>query len=247
MPECTVQIPIDAILITPNGARARVNPDTVEEYAAAMRRGAKFPPIVVFQPPDADVSKGPYYLADGWHRVRAAEQNGELSILATIFPGDETSAKWYAAGANQTHGLPRSNADKRAAVTLALRLKPELSDRGIAEHCGCSHPFVANVRAAIAAEDPAPTGNGYQLPESTEPATRIGRDGKERRLPQATPEQIFKDLEPVSNGTPVRDASNLYVPGSIPCVSFSVNTMGTSRTSPGSRVISSQPSRGASA
>jgi hypothetical protein len=52
----------------------------------------------------------------------------------------------HALAANQTHGLRRTNADKRRAVELALDRWPDKSDREIATLAGTSHPFVGRVR-----------------------------------------------------------------------------------------------------
>lgn len=57
----------------------------------------------------------------------------------------------YAVGANAAHGLRRTNADKRRAVTMLLD-DPESvqwSDREIAKACAVSHEFVRQQRAAI--------------------------------------------------------------------------------------------------
>ena len=57
--------------------------------------------------------------------------------------------------------------DSPRAVRLALELRPSLSDRAIAQHCGVSQPFVGKVRLDISSSD-----NGYQM--ATRVATRNG-------------------------------------------------------------------------
>lgn len=56
----------------------------------------------------------------GWHRVAGAEQAGLTEIEADVQPGTKRDALLYSAGANATHGLRRSNADKRRSVRLLL-------------------------------------------------------------------------------------------------------------------------------
>lgn len=127
---------------------AGVNADTVEEYAEAMRTGAVFPPVVVFGPD----SKGAHWLADGFHRCAAAELAGLTKIAADVREGGRKEALLYAAGANASHGLRRTNADKRRAVLLVLGNFPKWSDRKIAEACGVDHKTVAAARASITAK-----------------------------------------------------------------------------------------------
>jgi ParB-like chromosome segregation protein Spo0J len=49
--------------------RAGMNLETIEDYADDMRRGDQFPPVVVFSN-----GTGSYWLADGFHRLRAAQE-----------------------------------------------------------------------------------------------------------------------------------------------------------------------------
>lgn len=50
--------------------RAELREDVIEDYAEAMRAGAVFPPVVVYFDGEA------YWLADGFHRVKAARGAG---------------------------------------------------------------------------------------------------------------------------------------------------------------------------
>lgn len=98
-----------------------------------------------------------YWLADGFHRAAASEGCQRTEIQADVRPGSRRDACLAAAGANATHGLRRSNADKRRAVVLLLQDEEwsQWSDREIARRCGVSHTFVSNLRAE-------PGGNGCQ-------------------------------------------------------------------------------------
>ncbi len=126
-----------------NQARERLDNDTVAEYAEAMERKEKLPPIVCYH------DGSTYWLADGFHRYHAAKRRGEKVIEAQVIKGCRDDARWHAAGANTQHGLKRTNPDKQKAVRLALSLRPNLSDRKIAEHCGVSDRMVNGVRAGL--------------------------------------------------------------------------------------------------
>ncbi|MGI8981632.1 MAG: hypothetical protein ACR2FY_20585 [Pirellulaceae bacterium] len=82
----------------------------------------------------------------------------------------------FAAGANSTHGLKRTNADKRNSV-LALLNDDEWvkwSDSKIAEQAGVSVNFVGDVRKQVSSDDTSPAVRAKNEP-------RKGRDGKKRQ------------------------------------------------------------------
>jgi len=123
-------------------SRVDINNEIVTEYAEAIKAGAEFPAVVVFND-GAD-----NWLADGFHRFHAHNQAGKTSITADVRQGTARDAVLFSFGANGTHGLKRSNADKRKAVATMLSDAEwaEWSDRKIAEVCGVGHPFVAAIR-----------------------------------------------------------------------------------------------------
>lgn len=123
-----------------------INEATVDAYVEAATDGWPFPPIIVYR----DVH-GKYWLADGFHRVKTALALGHDQIPAHLEAGERADALLYAAGANATHGLPRTNADKRKAVETVLDLPTcmQWTDREIARQCKVSHPFVAKVRESF--------------------------------------------------------------------------------------------------
>lgn len=123
-------------------SRVEINMEVVGDYAEAIKAGIEFPAVVVFHD-GAD-----YWLADGFHRYHAHKQAGKASIGAEVHNGTQRDAVLHSLGANGTHGLRRTNADKRKAVAamLADAEWSQWSDRKIAEACGVGHPMVAAMR-----------------------------------------------------------------------------------------------------
>lgn len=153
---------LSALVLDPSAQpRASLDWTLIAEYADAIRRGDAFPPVVAFG------TEEEAYLADGWHRVHAAKEAGAECIAVDRRPGGLEDAVWFSCGANATHGLKRSNQDKRTAVERALLQKPEMSDRDIARHCGVDHVTVGRVRGHLVA-----TGEVHQSDE------RRGSDGR---------------------------------------------------------------------
>lgn len=147
-----MQIELDAI-ITDDAAQIRVggtNPETVTEYAEAMQGGAIFPAVILFSNGDG------FFAADGFHRIAAARKAGLGAIPAEVRQGTLRDAILHAAGANADHGLRRTNADKRRAVTTLLT-DPEWagwSDRKIGEVARVDHKTVASIRRELTGEIP---------------------------------------------------------------------------------------------
>lgn len=129
---------------TDGGTQPRKGLDdaTVTQYTESVKAKAKFPPVVVYYDGAA------YWLADGFHRLQAHRNAQKRAILADIRQGNLREAILHSAGANATHGLRRSNDDKRRAV-MCLLDDPEWSqwsDRAIAKRCNVSQPFVSKLR-----------------------------------------------------------------------------------------------------
>jgi len=115
----------------------------IDDYTEAMEAGAEFPACLVV---DDGTS---YWCVDGFHRIKAAIALNRPYIECDVLEGSREDAMWWAAGANQRHGVRRTNADKRRAVALALHAKSDASLREIAEHCGVSHQTVADYKASL--------------------------------------------------------------------------------------------------
>lgn len=171
MPVTIKPLPVDKIRIDGDTqARVAISDEVVAEYAEALQADsarANWPPVITY------FDSTDYWLADGFHRVLAARKAGLPTLLAEVNSGTREDARWAAIGANKTHGLRRTNADKRRATELALRMHPELSDRALAEHVGVSNTFVGQVRSQLSTVDSC--------------GPRVGADGRTRRLPPPPP------------------------------------------------------------
>jgi len=176
--------------------RARLDDDTVEEYAAAMKEGAKFPPAIVFH----DGSQ--YLLADGFHRVAAAVRNGFKDFAFDVRAGSKSETLKYALSANAQHGLKRTNADKRRSVELALAEWPHLADAELARICAVGNKFVGDTRREM--EDNLVL-NKVEI--------RVGHDGRKRKLP---PVPIQPSSAPQCEQSDVPTAPPVASPAPVP-------------------------------
>jgi hypothetical protein len=138
--------------IKDSGAQMRVEmrAETVNDYAEAMLNDADFPPVILYH------DGTDYWLGDGYHRVAAARKIERETIKAEVREGTKRDAILCGVGANATHGLQRTQADKRQAIERLLR-DPEWarwSDRKIAEAAKVDHKTVAKVRRELSGEIP---------------------------------------------------------------------------------------------
>ena len=143
--------------------RAQMDWAMVAEYRVALDGGATFPPVVVFYDGES------HWLADGFHRLSAANERGAEDISADVRQGTRRDAILYSVGANASHGLRRTNADKRRAV---LRLLGDeewggWSDREIARRCEVSAPLVARVRESATVNSYSETPRTYTTKHGT--------------------------------------------------------------------------------
>ncbi|HZZ76905.1 MAG TPA: ParB/RepB/Spo0J family partition protein [Gemmataceae bacterium] len=180
--------------------RAAVNPDTVVDYTDVLRAGGTLPPVVVFEDGDD------LWMADGFHRLEAHLAAGLTEISAEIRHGSKRDALLYSAGANHTHGLRRSNADKRQAIKLLLEDEEwcKRADNWIATACNVSNHLVAAVRADSTWNSPScpqEQGNSREKQEM-----RVSKDLKKRPAkakqisrPQPTPDDGREDGEIVDD------------------------------------------------
>ena len=175
--------------------RAALDMETVREYAEAeAERGAVFPPVVVFLGSD-----GKYRLADGFHRVTMARQQGKKRVAAEVREGGFAEALTYALTANAAHGLRRTVADKRNAVMVAYKHRITLglgevpAANAVAQLVGVSNHFAGLQLGTV------PTWASAQ--------ERTGRDGKTYGLP---PPPVRRSVPPerAVNGTDGTDETD---------------------------------------
>ena len=174
------------------GIRDSWDESTVDQYAEAMLEGAKFPSIIVYSDGEN------YYLADGFHRVLAAEKLEWREIDAEVRVGGRQDAIWYALTANKIHGLRMSRADVRQAIKRALQEFLDRSNREIARQIGCGDQLVGEVRAELE------SNCVIHAVEKT-----VGADGKlrpakrkARPAPEGIPAESPTDVSSASADTP---------------------------------------------
>lgn len=169
-------------------ARAELNQETVAEYAEAYRVGANMPPVSLF------FDGADFWLADGFHRYFGAKAAGLDQIQEEITPGTKRDAILFSLGANAKHGLRRSNADKRKAVSVLLN-DPEWaawSENDIAKRCCVSNHLVADVKKSLTSFSPSekPAERTYTTKHGTAATMRTANIGAKKPVAeQPQPEQ----------------------------------------------------------
>lgn len=182
-------------------SRAAIDRGVVSDYADAIKDGATFPPITVF------FDGRSYWLGDGFHRYEAYAAAQVYDVPADIRQGTQRDAILFSVGANASHGLRRTNDDKRRAV-LTLLNDPEWSkwsDREVARQCGVSNRFVSNLRPSVNGSqmeaERTVTRNGTTYQQNT---ANIGTSSKADQIapePEtpALPEAVAPEPAPASN------------------------------------------------
>lgn len=161
------EVELNRIHIDPDcQVRAKQDEQVVAEYAQAMKDGAQFPPVEMFE----EKGTGMFFISDGYHRIAALTELGRNTVMAHIYTGGKATAIRYALQANQSHGARRTSADKRRAISIAVKIYDELSNVEIAKICGVSESSVRNHREKVAAGQ-----------------KRIGSDGKAQAAHKRTP------------------------------------------------------------
>jgi hypothetical protein len=170
--------------------RVDQNQECVNDYTEEIAKGTRFPALDVF------FDGKEHLLADGLHRLLAYKLAGVETVDVIVHDGDIWDAILYAAGANAEHGLRRTNADKRKAVTTILTgMKwQNWADGLIAEKCRVSQPFVSRIRAEL-------TQKGF---ESS--STRVGKDG--RTIDTSNIGKKAQDSDPANAPTETEQGAN---------------------------------------
>lgn len=194
----TKPVPLDEISIDGGTqARAEIHAATVNEYAEAMTEGETLPPGIVFF--DGVTN----HLADGFHRFHANRQIGARTMECEVRTGTLMDARLYAYGANKSHGLRRTAADKRKAVQGMLADFPDMGDRAIAKHVGVSHPFVAAVRSPEVAQRQAAARNASAGKKAAQAPAQAPAPA------EAQGGEVESDSTPASAGAAAAPASSL--------------------------------------
>jgi hypothetical protein len=126
--------------------RERIDDSVVADYAEDINLIMAAAPAVVF------FDGTEYWLGGGFHRFHACVRAGRKTLRAEVHQGGQFDAFVYALGDNASHGLRRSSADKRKAVTAAIAANKERSlgwsERQVCDRCAVSHNYIANMRLA---------------------------------------------------------------------------------------------------
>lgn len=183
-------------------SRAAIDRGVVADYADAMKDGAAFPPITVF------FDGRSYWLGDGFHRYEAYAAAQVYDVPADIRQGTQRDAILFSVGANASHGLRRTNDDKRRAV-LTLLNDPEWSrwpQKDIAKACGVSREYVSRVGKDVSCDrsqdsSRTVTRNGTTYQQNT---ANIGTSSKADQIapePETpvVPEVVAPEPAPASN------------------------------------------------
>jgi len=178
-------------------SRVEINNEIVTEYADAITAGAEFPAVVVF---NDGVDN---WLADGFHRFHAHNQAGKTSISAEVRQGTARDAVLYSLGANGTHGLNRTNADKRKAVQtmLADAEWAKWSNVAVAKACFVSEGFVRSLRIN---EVTTPAERTYTTKQGTIATMQTGDIGKKKAKP--APAAPAPEVAPEPVPEPINEA-----------------------------------------
>lgn len=187
------------------GTQARVELDqsVVTEYAAHLKEGDVFPPVIVFH------DGVDYWLADGFHRYFAHKANGLVSIDADVKEGTVRDAILYAFSANGRRGLSMTWEDNRKII-MAMLLDPEWgqwSDAQIAKHIGVSRVTVGRVRRKMEEDKAIEQGTDKKYvkggKEEVMKTENIGKKESKKKTKQVT-----QDLETLSSEPAIRELTD---------------------------------------
>jgi len=153
-----VTIPVLSIL---PGDSPRLNGEDRAHITRLAEMEATLPPILV--------DRRTMRVIDGMHRLMAASLQGRETIEVMFFDGSTDDIFLRAVQENVTHGLPLSQADRRAAAERIIISHPHMSDRAIGQAAGLAAKTIAAIRKRSI--DHVPQSNA-----------RVGRDGRVRPL-----------------------------------------------------------------
>jgi hypothetical protein len=124
--------------------RAGLVPEVVDDYAERYRKREDMPlPLV------GDLGALGLRCLDGMHRLHGAKKNGQKALQCEVKTCTEEESLKLALIANDSHGLRRSNDDKRQCVKSALLQWSDKSNLAIAQLTRVDDKTVATVRKEL--------------------------------------------------------------------------------------------------
>ena len=158
--EVTGAVAVPVLTLRPADS-PRLNGEDKAHIARLAETETSLPPILV--------DRRTMRVIDGMHRLMAASLQARQTIDVIFFDGSEADVFLRAVQENVAHGLPLSQADRRAAAERIVTSHPHMSDRAIGHSVGLAAKTVAAVRRSSSEE-------------TTHSNARIGRDGRVRPL-----------------------------------------------------------------
>jgi ParB-like chromosome segregation protein Spo0J len=155
------------------GESPRLNGEDKAHIARLAETDGPLPPILV--------DRRTMRVIDGMHRLMAASLQGRETIDAEFFDGSEADVFLRAVQENVAHGLPLTQADRRAAAERIIASHPHMSDRAIGHVAGLAAKTVGSIRKRLT-EDP------------TWLNARVGRDGRVRPLDSSVARERAAEL-----------------------------------------------------
>ena len=161
--------------------RAGTDVDTINNYAEAMADGASFPDVTVF------TDGTHYWLADGFHRVMAAKQNGKASISADVRKGTADDAVVFGGTANNKQGKRPTRADVQHFLSMVWERREAVfggtpTGGNLAERCGVSRAtgerFVMEKLKEMPKAPVRPTASKIQSKMPARPTHLVGANGR---------------------------------------------------------------------
>jgi hypothetical protein len=156
----TVVVAIPLLSLRPADS-PRLNGEDKAHIARLVETETPLPPILV--------DRRTMRVIDGMHRLMAASMQGRETIDVIFFEGSEADIFLRAVEENVAHGLPLSQADRRAASERIITSHPHMSDRAIGRSVGLAAKTIAAIRKR----------STEGVPQSS---ARVGRDGRIRPL-----------------------------------------------------------------
>lgn len=166
----------------------RLNGEDKAHIARLAEMETPLPPILV--------DRRTMRVIDGMHRLMAASLQGRETINVRFFEGGEADIFLRAVQENIAHGLPLSQADRRAAAERIIATHPHMSDRAIGHSVGLAAKTVAAIRKSSSEE----------IPQSN---ARVGRDGKVRPLDSGLGRRRAAELLAQQPDSSLRDVARL--------------------------------------